>query len=154
MINPTNNKVIITQVSEVTSKDVDAAVLAAQKAFETTWGLNTSSHKDELAAIKSLDNRKPFGYAFGVDVTFTIDTIKYYAGWADKVMGQLIETDERKWVYTQQEPIGVVGQILPWNFPCCMFVPGYYQAMAALMVFNSDAVVVEDWPWYALPLSC
>lgn len=132
VINPTNNKVI-TQVSEATSKDVDAAVQAARKAFETTWGLNTSGaqraallnkladlmvqHKDELAAIESLDNGKTFGYAFGVDVTFAIDTIKYYAGWADKITGQSIETDERKLVYTRQEPIGVVGQIIPWNFP-------------------------------------
>ena len=77
---------------------------------------------------------KTFDWAFGTDVTFSIEVIKYFAGWADKITGQTIEvrcisraifcirltsfqTDERKFTYTRHEPIGVVGQIIPWNFP-------------------------------------
>ncbi|KAF8066470.1 aldehyde dehydrogenase [Lyophyllum atratum] len=136
VINPTNGKVI-TKVSEATEKDVDVAVAAAQNAFDTTWGLNASGasrgellnklaalmveHKGELAALEALDNGKTFEWAHGTDVTFAIDVIKYYAGWADKITGQTIETDEKKLIYTRHEPIGVVGQILPWNFPLLLF---------------------------------
>ncbi|KAF5368281.1 hypothetical protein D9615_010371 [Tricholomella constricta] len=124
---------LITKVSEATAKDVDLAVAAAQKAVDTTWGLNAPGtlraellnklanlmvqHKGELSAIEALDNGKTFGWAHDTDVTFAIDVIKYYAGWADKITGQTLETDERKLTYTRHEPIGVVGQILPWNFP-------------------------------------
>jgi aldehyde dehydrogenase (NAD+) len=74
-------------------------------------------HTDELAAIEALDNGKTFGWAKNVDVPFSIQTIKHYAGWADKISGKVMETDERKLTYTRHEPIGVVGQIIPWNFP-------------------------------------
>ncbi|KAK0200052.1 aldehyde dehydrogenase [Desarmillaria ectypa] len=136
VINPTNGK-LITSVSEGTEKDVDLAVEAAQKAFETTWGLKSSGtqrsellyklaslmekHHDELAALEALDNGKTFGWAKGTDTAASIGTIKYYAGWADKLSGQVIETDENKLAYTRHEPIGVVGQIIPWNFPLLMF---------------------------------
>ncbi|GLB45581.1 putative aldehyde dehydrogenase [Lyophyllum shimeji] len=104
--------------------DVDIAVGAAQKAFDTVWGLNVSGaqrgellnklaalmeeHKSELAALEALDNGKTFGWAHGTDVTFGISVVKYYAGWADKIHGQTIETDEKKLTYTRHEPIGVV----------------------------------------------
>ncbi|KAF8154927.1 aldehyde dehydrogenase [Crassisporium funariophilum] len=136
VINPTNGK-LITKISEGTEQDVDIAVEAAQKALETTWGLNAAGaqrsnllwklaqlmerDKDELAAIEALDNGKTFEWARGTDVTFAIDVIKYFAGWADKITGQTIETDERKLIYTRHEPIGVVGQIIPWNFPLLMW---------------------------------
>jgi len=136
VINPATGK-LITSISEGTEKDVDLAVAAAQKAFDTVWGLNTPGskrgealwalaeamerHQGELAAIESLDNGKTFGWAYGVDVTFSINVIKYFAGWADKITGQTIETDERKLSYTRHEPIGVVGQIIPWNFPLMMW---------------------------------
>jgi aldehyde dehydrogenase (NAD+) len=135
VINPTTGKPI-TKVAEATSKDVDLAVDAAHKAFETTWGLNMGGsdrsrllaklarlmeeNQQELAAIEALDNGKTFGWAMNVDTTFAIDTIRYYAGWADKIHGQVQETDERKLNYTRHEPIGVVGQIIPWNFPLLM----------------------------------
>ncbi|KAG6827489.1 hypothetical protein H0H92_011565 [Tricholoma furcatifolium] len=131
------NGQIITKVSEGTEKDVDTAVEAAQKVLESSWGLNASGaaraallnklanlmveHKGELAALEALDNGKTFDWAFGTDVTFAIEVIKYYAGWADKITGQTIETDEKKLIYTRHEPIGVVGQILPWNFPLLLF---------------------------------
>ncbi|KAF8884703.1 aldehyde dehydrogenase domain-containing protein [Mucidula mucida] len=136
VINPSNGK-LITKVDEATSADVDRAVKAAHKAFETEWGLNASGARrsellnklaslmeknhDELAALEALDNGKTFGWAKGTDTAFAIATIKYYAGWADKISGQTIETDENKLCYTRHEPIGVVGQIIPWNFPLLMF---------------------------------
>ncbi|KAF4610319.1 hypothetical protein D9613_010285 [Agrocybe pediades] len=136
VINPTTGK-LITTISEGTEKDVDAAVDAAQKAFDTVWGLKVGGlersqllwdlaqvmekHKEELAAIEALDNGKTYDWAYGTDVTFAIEVVKYFAGWADKISGQTIETDERKLIYTRHEPIGVVGQIIPWNFPLLMW---------------------------------
>ncbi|ETW78463.1 hypothetical protein HETIRDRAFT_454399 [Heterobasidion irregulare TC 32-1] len=132
VINPTNGKVI-TSVDEATAADVDRAVVAAHKAFNTTWGLHAPGatraallnklgnlmveHYDELAAIEALDNGKTFGWAKAADLSLAVETIKYYAGWADKIQGNVIETTEDKLAYTRHEPIGVVGQILPWNFP-------------------------------------
>jgi aldehyde dehydrogenase (NAD+) len=135
VINPTSGKVI-TSVSEGTAKDVDLAVHAAQTAFDTTWGLHApgtkrsilmsklatlmDKHADELAALEALDNGKTFNWARNADVAGSIDCIRYYAGWADKVTGQTQETTEDKLTYTRHEPIGVVGQIIPWNFPLLM----------------------------------
>jgi len=135
VINPTTGKVI-TKISEGTPADVDLAVKAAQHAFDTTWGLNTPGYKrgallnkladlmqehfDELAALEALDNGKTFSWSSTVDVPESIATLRYYAGWADKIHGSTIETTEQKLVYTRHEPIGVVGQIIPWNFPLMM----------------------------------
>jgi len=135
VINPTNGK-LITKISEGTKEDVDIAVAAAQKAFDTTWGLHTpgskrgallnklgdlmQEHFDELAALEALDNGKTFGWAQDVDVADSVACIKYYAGWADKIQGKTIETSSHKLTYTRHEPIGVVGQIIPWNFPLMM----------------------------------
>jgi len=136
VINPCNGKVL-TKVDEATAADVDVAVKAAQKAFDTTWGLNVSGMErsalmnklallmdrdaDELAAIESLDNGKTYTWSRSTAVTFSIKTIKYYAGWPDKIKGQCIEPNKDKLAYTRHEPIGVVGQIIPWNFPLLMF---------------------------------
>ncbi|KAG5645480.1 hypothetical protein DXG03_006025 [Asterophora parasitica] len=136
VINPTNGTPI-TKVSEGTAADVNTAVVAAQKAFDTVWGLNASGalrgellnnlarlmdeNKGILSALEALDNGKTYSWAHGTDVTFAISVVKYYAGWADKISGQTIETDEKKLIYTRHEPIGVVGQILPWNFPLLLF---------------------------------
>jgi aldehyde dehydrogenase (NAD+) len=125
---------VITRVAEGTAKDVDRAVAVAKHTFETSWGLKVPGsqrgrllnkladllalHSDELAAIEVLDNGKTFGWAMAVDIQFSIETLRYYAGWADKIHGQVIETHEQKLAYTRHEPIGVVGQIIPWNFPC------------------------------------
>ncbi|KAI6013728.1 aldehyde dehydrogenase [Pisolithus microcarpus] len=136
VVNPTDGKVI-TSISEGTPKDVDLAVDAAEKAFETTWGLNCpgnkrglllnklaalmEEHTDELAALEALDNGKTFNIARHGDVSAAIDCIRYFAGWADKISGRVMETSEEKFTYTRHEPIGVVGQIIPWNFPLVMF---------------------------------
>lgn len=60
---------------------------------------------------------KPFNFAKMMDLQGAIDYIRYYAGWADKIHGKTIETSEAKFTYTRHEPIGVCGQIIPWNFP-------------------------------------
>ena len=67
--------------------------------------------------IRRLLSGKTFGWAKAADLSLAVETIKYYAGWADKIQGNVIETTEDKLAYTRHEPIGVVGQILPWNFP-------------------------------------
>ena len=124
---------MITSVAEGTAKDIDRAVAAAKRAYDHSWGLKVPgpergkllnkladlmvAHADELAALEALDNGKTFAWAKNIDVNFSIETIYYYAGWADKIHGQVIETHEEKLAYTRHEPIGVVGQIIPWNFP-------------------------------------
>ncbi|KAI6129393.1 aldehyde dehydrogenase [Pisolithus croceorrhizus] len=137
VVNPTNGAVV-TSVSEGTPRDVDLAVDAAEKAFEATWGLNcpgsrrglllnrlaalVEEHTEELAALEALDNGKTFNMARTGDLSLSIECIRYYAGWADKITGRVLETGEDKFNYTRHEPIGVVGQIIPWNFPLLMFV--------------------------------
>jgi len=136
VFNPTSGKVI-TKLHEASPQDVDAAVDAAQKAFDTTWGLNINGfergkllmkladlmdkHNGELASIETLDNGKAFAYASAFDTTEAAGCFRYYGGWADKNTGQVIETGEDRLNYTRHEPIGVVGQITPWNFPLLMF---------------------------------
>ncbi|KAF8874188.1 Aldehyde/histidinol dehydrogenase [Infundibulicybe gibba] len=78
-------------------------------------------YHDELSALKALDNGKTFAWADKADVTSSMEVIKYYAGWADKITGQTLETTEKKMIYTRHEPLGVVGQIIPWKgFPLLM----------------------------------
>lgn len=135
-INPSTGKEI-GQVAEASAKDVDVAVKAAREAFETTWGENTpgdargrlllkladlvEANIDELAAIESLDNGKAFSIAKGFDVAAVAANFRYYGGWADKNHGKVMEVDTKRLNYTRHEPIGVCGQIIPWNFPLLMF---------------------------------
>ncbi|KAJ5096881.1 hypothetical protein N7456_007602 [Penicillium angulare] len=133
-INPHNEKPIVA-VHEATEKDVDIAVKAARKALEGDWKQTTPSERGRLltrladllerdietvAAIESLDNGKGVTMAKG-DVTASAGCIRYYGGWADKIVGQTIDTDPNSLTYTRHEPIGVCGQIIPWNFPLMMF---------------------------------
>ena len=74
---------------------------------------------DTLAAVEALDNGKAFAMAKG-DVAMSADCFKYYGGWADKIHGKVIETDDFSFRYTRHESIGVCGQIIPWNFPLLM----------------------------------
>ncbi|KAL4777098.1 aldehyde dehydrogenase [Aspergillus nidulans var. acristatus] len=134
VINPSNEKVI-TSVHEATEKDVDVAVAAARAAFEGPWRQVTPSERgvlinkladlmerdiDTLAAIESLDNGKAFTMA-KVDLANSIGCLRYYAGWADKIHGQTIDTNPETLTYTRHEPVGVCGQIIPWNFPLLMW---------------------------------
>jgi len=122
----------ICQVSEADAADVDKAVRAARAAFEGSWRTTQASERghllhrladliesnaDELAALESLDNGMPITIAKAVNIPATVSCYRYFAGWADKIHGQAIPIDEGHVCYTRREPIGVVGQILPWNFP-------------------------------------
>jgi aldehyde dehydrogenase (NAD+) len=75
------------------------------------------AHAERIAAVEALDNGKTFTWALLNDVDQAVRTIRYYAGWADKNHGKVMETKDSKLAYTRHEPIGVVGQIIPWNFP-------------------------------------
>ncbi|GJE88285.1 putative aldehyde dehydrogenase [Phanerochaete sordida] len=132
VIDPATGK-IITGVAGATKPDVDKAVASAQKAYDTTWGLKVpgverakllhkladlwEAHLDELAAIEAIDDGKQFLVAKSYELLNGLSTLRYYAGFADKIFGKTIETDPTKLVYTLHEPIGVVGAIIPWNYP-------------------------------------
>jgi aldehyde dehydrogenase (NAD+) len=134
-INPSTGEVIC-QVAEADATDVDYAVRAARHAFEHgSWRKIAASergrmlnrladlierHADELARLESLDNGKPFAVAGAADLPLTVACYRYYAGWADKVQGRTIPINGNYFCYTRLEPVGVVGQIIPWNFPLLM----------------------------------
>jgi aldehyde dehydrogenase (NAD+) len=88
------------------------------------------SHKEELAALESLDNGKPYLDALNADLPLTIKAFRYYAGWADKIQGKTIPIDGDYFCYTRHEPVGVVGQIIPWNFPLLMLAWKWGPALA------------------------
>ncbi|KAF9261278.1 aldehyde dehydrogenase [Marasmius fiardii PR-910] len=127
---------VITSVSAGSDKDVDIAVEAALKAYKTSWGFKVpgsergrllnkladliEKNADEIAALESLNVGKPYTVSRNRDVISTVAVFRYYAGWADKIHGKTIETNEKKFAYTRHEPYGVVGQIIPWNFPLSM----------------------------------
>jgi aldehyde dehydrogenase (NAD+) len=77
-------------------------------------------HADELAKLEALDNGKPYSVAKAADLPLVIACFRYYAGWADKVQGKTIPVAGNYFCYTRHEPVGVVGQIIPWNFPLLM----------------------------------
>ncbi len=145
-INPATEEVI-TQVAEGDAADIDLAVKAARKAFDSgPWRtmdardrgrlLNKladviESHTDELAELETLDNGKPIGESKSADLPLVIDCFRYYAGWADKIHGQTIPVRGRYFCYTKREPVGVVGQIIPWNFPMLMVAWKWGPALAA-----------------------
>ncbi len=125
----------ICQVAEADAADVDKAVMAARAAFEGPWRKLRASERgrllyrladlieangEELARIESLDSGKPLSIARSVDVAKTVACYRYFAGWADKVQGKTIPIDGDFFCYTRHEPIGVVGQIIPWNYPMLM----------------------------------
>ena len=134
-LNPATGETIC-QVAEGDKADIDLAVKAARKAFEDgPWPQDERlrarpaaqqarrSHrenKEELAALESLDNGKPYRDSLNADLPLTIKCYRYYAGWADKNHGKTIPVEGPYFCYTRHEPVGVVGQIIPWNFPLLM----------------------------------
>jgi aldehyde dehydrogenase (NAD+) len=128
----------IANVAQAGAEDVDAAVRAAAQAFEqgSAWRkapaaersrlLNRladliDEHADELAEIESLDNGKPVAYARQIDVPLTTAHFRYFAGWPTKIEGETIPVGAPNMLcYTRREPVGVCGQIIPWNFPLMM----------------------------------
>lgn len=134
-LNPSTGEVLA-HVAEADQADVDRAVKAARTAFEEgPWSrINArergrllykltqlvADHADELALIDTLDNGKPIRETTHVDLPLVIDCLGYYAGWADKIEGETIPVNGPFLNYTLKEPVGVVGQIIPWNFPMLM----------------------------------
>ena len=133
---------VIAQVAEGDAADVELAVTAARAAFDTgPWSKMTASERgrliwkvgelieqnaDELAALETIDNVKPFAVAKVADVALAADMFRYMAGWATKIEGNTIPLnvpyapDGEFHAFTLKEPVGVVGQIIPWNFPLLM----------------------------------
>lgn len=86
---------------------------------------------DELAALEALDNGKTVEFAKMADIPLAIKTFRYYAGWADKISGTTFPISGPFFGYTREEPVGVVGQIIPWNFPLLMLAWKWAPALAA-----------------------
>jgi acyl-CoA reductase-like NAD-dependent aldehyde dehydrogenase len=134
-LNPTTGKVLA-KVAEGDAEDVERAVRAARRAFDDgAWTRMRPAdrqrlllrvaelieqHADELAQLESLDNGKPFGESRYVDIPAAAETFRYYAGWVNKIYGETLPSDPEYFNFTLREPVGVCGQIIPWNFPLLM----------------------------------
>src|ERR1700691_1923635 len=170
----------LARVAEGDAEDINRAVRSARAAFEDgPWSRMTPSdrgriiwkigdlilqHQDELAQLESLDNGKPFAVAQAADVPLAADLFHYMAGWATKIEGNTIDISvpympgANFHSYTLREPVGVVGQIIPWNFPLLMaawklgpalaeagmppgvvnVVPGYGETAGAALSAHND----------------
>jgi len=131
-INPATGEVL-TSVIEASAQEVDRAVEAARRAFaggrwrampasergRMIWQLAdlVENHIDELAELETLDNGKPIFESRQVDLPMVVDVLRYYAGWATKIHGETVNASDTAFTYTLREPVGVVGLIIPWNFP-------------------------------------
>ena len=145
-VNPATEEEIC-QVAEGDADDVDAAAKAASEAFENgPWRTMDARDRgrlmykladrmeaeiDDLAALETLDNGKPLRDSRHADLPLAIDVIRYYAGYADKIHGNTIPIRGNHFCYTRREPIGVAGQIIPWNFPLLMAAWKWGPALAA-----------------------
>lgn len=145
-INPATEEEIA-QVAEGDAEDIDRAAKAARRAFEdSAWSKMDArkrgrllyrladlieEEKDDLAALETLDNGKPLKDSRAADLPLVIDVLRYYAGYADKIMGSTIPVNGNYFCYTRKEPTGVVGQIIPWNFPMLMTAWKWAPALAA-----------------------
>uniref|UniRef100_A0A4W2H287 aldehyde dehydrogenase (NAD(+)) n=1 Tax=Bos indicus x Bos taurus TaxID=30522 RepID=A0A4W2H287_BOBOX len=135
-VNPSTGDVIC-HVAEGDKADVDRAVKAARAAFQlgSPWRRMDASERGRLlnrladlierdrtylAALETLDNGKPYIISYLVDLDMVLKCLRYYAGWADKYHGKTIPIDGDYFSYTRHEPVGVCGQIIPWNFPLLM----------------------------------
>jgi phenylacetaldehyde dehydrogenase len=140
---------VLANVAEGDKEDINRAVAAARAAFDTgPWSKATPSkrsklmwkladliekHAEEFAQLESLDNGKPVNIARAADVPGTIEMFRYMAGWATKIEGNTIPLSAggaKFFAYTLREPVGVVGQIIPWNFPLMMAAWKLAPAMA------------------------
>lgn len=133
--NPATGEVLAT-VCEARAEDIDQAVRAARKAFdEGPWSKMSAAQRsrlmykladlmeensEELAQLETLDNGKPIRETTNADVPLAIEHMRYYAGWSTKIVGQTIPVSGPFFNFTRHEAVGVVGQIIPWNFPLLM----------------------------------
>ncbi len=161
-INPATEEVIA-EVAEGDAADIDAAVKAARRAFDSgPWRTMDARDRgklinrladlieqniDDLAALETLDNGKPITESRQGDLPLVVDCLRYYAGWADKLEGKTIPIRGNNFCYTRREPVGVAGQIIPWNFPMLMVAWKWGPALAA-----GCTIVMK--PAEQTPLSC
>lgn len=154
---------VIAQVAEGDKEDIDRAVKAARKQFDGgEWSRMDARDRgrlmykladlleeeaEELAALETLDNGKPIRDSRAADIPLVIDCIRYYAGWADKIHGATIPIRGNHFCYTRREPVGVVGQIIPWNFPALMTAWKWGPALA-----TGCTIVMK--PAEQTPLTC
>jgi aldehyde dehydrogenase (NAD+) len=145
-LNPATGEPIC-RVAEAGAPDVDRAVQAARAALTVgEWARVSAAGRgkllyrladllearaDELARLETLDNGKPLSQAMNVDLPLTVACYRYYAGWADKIQGKTIPLNGPFFCYTRHEPIGVVGQIIAWNFPLLLQAWKLAPALAA-----------------------
>jgi len=128
---------VLAEVQEGDKADVDKAVVAARKAFQlgSPWRTMDASQRGRLlykladlierdhtylASLETLDNGKPYNMSYLADTALSAGHYRYYAGWADKIVGEVIPADGKIFSYTRHEPVGVCAQIIPWNFPLLM----------------------------------
>lgn len=131
VVNPATEEVL-TSVAKATPDDVNAAVESARACLESDGWASLSGRrrgqmlyraaeileerKKDVASLETKQNGKPF-FESMIDVSMTIETLRYYAGWADKYTGNVLNVEGGDFVYTVREPVGVVAAIVPWNFP-------------------------------------
>ncbi len=145
VVNPATEEVVA-EVAEANADDIDAAVQAARRCFESDKWQSMSARDrgkllakaadiladrlGEVAKLETLHNGKPL-FESKIDVSMTVETMRYYAGWADKITGSTLPVDGPFFTYTLREPIGVVGAIVPWNFPLNLASWKFAPALAA-----------------------
>ena len=143
--NPSTGETLA-EVAEADKADIDKAVKAARKAFEGKWSKMSARDRgrlmyklsqlieektDELAALETADNGKPIKESTYVDLPQVAENFEYFAGWATKIEGETIPVPGQMFNYTLREPVGVCGQIIPWNFPLLMAAWKLGPALAA-----------------------
>ncbi|KAL4346690.1 hypothetical protein GQ457_17G013340 [Hibiscus cannabinus] len=155
---------VIAHVAEGNAEDINRAVSAARKAFDDgPWPKMTAyerskvlfrfadlidEHTEQLATLETWDNGKPYEQAAKLELPMISRLIRYYAGWADKIHGLTVPADSPHLVQTIHEPIGVAGQIIPWNFPLLMFA---WKVAPALACGNTVVIkTAEQTPLSAL----
>ncbi|XP_027340278.1 aldehyde dehydrogenase family 2 member C4-like [Abrus precatorius] len=145
-IDPRTEEVIV-RVSEADKEDIDLAVKAAREAFDSgpwprlpgserakimmKWAELIDENVDELAALETIDAGKLYHFNKVVEIPAAASTLRYYAGAADKIHGEVLKMSQEFHAYTLLEPIGVVGHIIPWNAPTSMFFTKVSPSLAA-----------------------
>ncbi|HYY98461.1 MAG TPA: aldehyde dehydrogenase family protein, partial [Pyrinomonadaceae bacterium] len=136
----------LAEVAEGDKADIDKAVDAARRAFDGKWSKVSARDRGrmmyklaqlieerigELAALETADNGKPIKETTYVDLPQVVENFEYFAGWATKIEGETIPVPGQMFNYTLREPVGVCGQIIPWNFPLLMAAWKLAPALAA-----------------------
>lgn len=137
----------LAEVAEGGPEDIDRAVAAARKAFEGKWSTRVTARdrgrmlyklaqlleakNNEIAALETADNGKPIKESMYVDVPSAVENFEYFAGWCTKIEGETIPVPGQFFNYTLREPVGVCGQIIPWNYPLLMAAWKLAPALAA-----------------------